>query len=334
MSTFKVSILPSDITFTVQAGQTILDAAQQHHIALPYGCKRGRCGTCAVRLLKGTVQYPQGTPALLSSQSQLCLVCQAVPNSDLQIEVKLRDDQDAGIHELTCQILSKTIMTADVVQLSIAPTETTLPPFRAGQYLKFIPKNSHPRPFSFANAPGAETIELHIRRQRHGGFTDYLFEQAQEAEQFQIRMPYGQFTLTPQSQRPLLLLGTSTGVAPLKSLCEDLIQSQQRRETYLYWGMRTAADCYLCQLFEHWQATYAWFHFIPVLSRPVGDSIPGQQTGWVQTVCLANHSAQINQFDIYLSGSPAMVEAGIQLFQQQGVNAQQLWSDAFIVTMP
>ena len=40
----------------VSAGSTLLDLAEQNEVHIPYGCRQGQCGTCATRVLSGTVQ--------------------------------------------------------------------------------------------------------------------------------------------------------------------------------------------------------------------------------------------------------------------------------------
>jgi glycine betaine catabolism B len=40
----------------VSAGNTLLDLAERNEVQIPYGCRQGLCGTCATRVLSGTVQ--------------------------------------------------------------------------------------------------------------------------------------------------------------------------------------------------------------------------------------------------------------------------------------
>jgi ferredoxin-NADP reductase len=40
----------------VSAGSTLLDLAERNEVKIPYGCRQGLCGTCATRVLSGTVQ--------------------------------------------------------------------------------------------------------------------------------------------------------------------------------------------------------------------------------------------------------------------------------------
>ncbi len=41
---------------TVRKGQTLLEAAEEHGVAIPSSCRQGQCGTCKTRLLEGDVR--------------------------------------------------------------------------------------------------------------------------------------------------------------------------------------------------------------------------------------------------------------------------------------
>jgi ring-1,2-phenylacetyl-CoA epoxidase subunit PaaE len=54
----KVTILAGDKTYYFETAwpKTILQAALDNHIPLPYSCKGGRCSSCAARCIKGAVK--------------------------------------------------------------------------------------------------------------------------------------------------------------------------------------------------------------------------------------------------------------------------------------
>lgn len=43
-------------TFAVRGGQTLLEAAEEHGVGIPFSCRQGQCGTCKTRLLAGKVR--------------------------------------------------------------------------------------------------------------------------------------------------------------------------------------------------------------------------------------------------------------------------------------
>jgi ferredoxin-NADP reductase len=51
-----VKFVRSDITCTVRSGQTLLEAAEEHGVAIPFSCRQGQCGTCKTKLLAGDVR--------------------------------------------------------------------------------------------------------------------------------------------------------------------------------------------------------------------------------------------------------------------------------------
>jgi uncharacterized protein len=65
--------------------QSLWELAQANDVAIPSGCLSGVCGSCRVKLLKGTVQHDRQVSASLASDE--CLSCVARPTSDLQLDV-------------------------------------------------------------------------------------------------------------------------------------------------------------------------------------------------------------------------------------------------------
>jgi ferredoxin-NADP reductase len=51
-----VVFLHSEKVCQVSSGSTLLDLAEKNGVQIPYGCRRGQCGTCATRVLSGAVR--------------------------------------------------------------------------------------------------------------------------------------------------------------------------------------------------------------------------------------------------------------------------------------
>jgi ferredoxin-NADP reductase len=51
-----VVFLHSETICQVSSGTTLLDLAERNGVQIPFGCRQGQCGTCATRVLSGTVQ--------------------------------------------------------------------------------------------------------------------------------------------------------------------------------------------------------------------------------------------------------------------------------------
>jgi ferredoxin-NADP reductase len=51
-----VVFMHSEKVCQASAGSTLLDLAERNGVQIPFGCRQGQCGTCATRVLSGTVQ--------------------------------------------------------------------------------------------------------------------------------------------------------------------------------------------------------------------------------------------------------------------------------------
>ena len=82
-SVVKFSKTEIDADWTGEHG-SILEFAEANDVYLDSGCRAGSCGTCAIKILKGKVEYESGQQAACGPDE--CLVCVAKPNGDLELE--------------------------------------------------------------------------------------------------------------------------------------------------------------------------------------------------------------------------------------------------------
>lgn len=320
---------PGQRAFVAEPGETLLDAALRQGVGLPYGCRNGTCGACAAQILSGTVEYPGGkTEALTDRPAGTCLVCQAVPVSDLVLRVtEVARVTEIPVRILPCRVERKERLSHDVLRLWLKLPEQQRLQFFAGQYLDFILRDGRKRAFSIANAPHDDAlIELHVRHVAGGEFTEYVFESLAEKSILRIQAPLGTFFLREDSPRPMIMMGGGTGFAPLKGMIEHAFHLGIARPIHLYWGVRARRDLYLADLPQSWARTRPNFVFTPVLSEPDPDW--QGRTGMVHDAVIADHP-DMSPFDVYMSGPPPMVEAGRIAFEAQGLGREHMYSDAF-----
>ncbi|MGB7931471.1 MAG: 2Fe-2S iron-sulfur cluster-binding protein [Gammaproteobacteria bacterium] len=87
--TYTVTIRSYGDRFTVEAGETILQAGLRQGVTQTCGCHGGMCGVCISRIIDGRITYPDGPPLALAEEdagSGKGLVCVGYPGSDLVIE--------------------------------------------------------------------------------------------------------------------------------------------------------------------------------------------------------------------------------------------------------
>lgn len=334
---FKVTIHSNQSSFQVNPDETILDAALNQGLNLPYGCRSGFCGECKGKIINGQVSY-QEQPEKLSEEDikeGFAFLCSCYPESDLEIDIELVVETDSiEIKTMPCRIQSLKKAADDVIILSLkVPAEERLQ-FLPGQYIDILLDGDKRRSFSLANPPhNDEFLELHIRHVSGGLFTDQLFSAIKEMDILRIEGPHGSFFYREaRSQQPVIFVAGGTGFAPIKSIIEHLIAEKTTFPIYLYWGVRTEADLYLDELAKQWQKEFPNIHYIPVLSEIESATKNNQQwngkTGYVhQAVC--EDFANLAEYAIYACGPPVMISSAEKAFTQQGLKEGNFFSDSF-----
>lgn len=76
--------------FSVQYPQTILAAAKEHNVIIPYSCEAGRCGSCTATCTNGEIWMAYNEILLDEEVAEgRILCCQSYPiNGDAVIEIK------------------------------------------------------------------------------------------------------------------------------------------------------------------------------------------------------------------------------------------------------
>jgi len=334
MKQFQVKNTSSGVTFTVNEGESVLSAALRQGVMLPYSCKNGTCGSCKGKLESGDVHYPFHPPLALSREEigeGYALLCQAEPTEDLVIRAReIEAVRDINVRKMPARVIEKTLLTPDVMRLKIKLPDAQRLQFLAGQYLEIILADGKRRAFSIASSPQSEDIiELHIRHVEGGGYTGWVFDELKERDILRIEAPLGTFFIrNDQKDRPMILMGGGTGFAPLKSMIEDLLAHHDKRPLHLFWGVRNGAELYMHKQAQQWADQNDHIQYSCALSEPLDVETATGFNGFVHEAVLQQYP-DLSDFDIYMSGPPAMIDASRSAFLENGAEKRRIFFDSF-----
>jgi len=334
MKQFEVSITGGEKKFLVREGESILTAALRQGVMLPYSCKNGTCGSCRGSVLSGEVHYPFHPPLALERSDiaeGIALMCQAEPMENLVVKVReIEAVRDIQVRILPARVIEKTTLTDNVVRLRLKLPKAQRLQFLAGQYVEVLLSGGKRRAFSIASCPSLEDeIELHIRHVEGGGFTGYVYDELKEGDILRFEGPLGNFFVrNDDTKRPMIMMGGGTGFAPLKSMIENLLEQNDRREIHLYWGTRISEELYLDDLPAQWAREHDHIHYRRAISEPGSGPADDKFTGFVHEAVIDDFP-DLAEFDVYMSGPPAMIDAAKQAFMKHSVAERRLFYDSF-----
>jgi len=325
----QIAVTGSEITFPCEPDEKILDAAERAGYTLPYSCRKGVCSTCEGGLAAGEADV---RGRLTHGPTDNVLLCQTRPRTDVEVTARRIVRSGPPDRRTVTAKVHKIIRPADdVTVLHLRWPNGLRVKFRAGQYLKVLLADGDSRHYSLANAPHqSDGAQLHVRHVTGGRFSDGVLPGLSKGDPLRVELPYGAFCLAEDSDRPVVLVTTGTGFAPVQSIIEDQIKRGGGRPVHLYWGARHRTDLYLMDLAAKWATRADWFSFTPVLSEPDIDWTG--RVGHVQDAVLAD-LPDLTGHEVYACGNQQMIDQVRHDFvEHAGLDPADFYCDPFVPT--
>jgi CDP-4-dehydro-6-deoxyglucose reductase, E3 len=130
------------------------------------------------------------------------------------------------------------------------------------------------RAYSIASAPDPEhpdRFEIAVTRVEDGGVASRALHALEPGAQLAIDGPHGFFTREQERAEPALLVGTGTGVCPLRAMITDELRAANGPQLMLLFGVRTEAEILWRDQFETLAREHPRFSLHITLSRPSGE---------------------------------------------------------------
>jgi NAD(P)H-flavin reductase/hemoglobin-like flavoprotein len=199
--------------------------------------------------------------------------------------------------------------------------------FRAGQYLS-VECRYQPRlwrVYSPANAPRKDgTIDFHVRALGAGWVSSALVWRVKPGDMIRVAAPMGQMTLDRRSTRDIVCVAGGTGLAPIKSLVEELTRYNRTRWVHVFFGARDREDLYDLPALNRLAARYPWLSVVPACSADY--NFPGEQGNINEVVA---RYGPWQDHDFFVSGSPSMVRSTLRTLAEMQIPALRIRYDAF-----
>ncbi len=334
LETYEVTLEPSGKTITVKEGQTLLDAAIRNGIQVAYGCRHGSCSACKCQVLEGEFEIMDRVSeySLVSFEREegFTLMCSTLVESDLVIEVE-EDESDLpffAVHDFEAEVVENVACTDDIHMIKLKLQNPQHIEYASGQFFEFtIPGLEETRAYSFANKySDGRIFEFHIKRVPDGKGSNYMCD-LQAGEVVTGSGPYGSMQLRDRN-KDLIFIAGGSGMAPIKSLLEDVFSESFEKEAWFFYGARAKKDLYLIEEWLELANQHPNFHFIPALSQPDPSDDWNGETGFIADV-ISRKIENMSNMDAYLCGPPIMIETACDALYKGGVKGTNISYDEF-----
>ena len=322
--------LKDNKTFQCSENETLIEGARKAGIILEHSCLSGRCSSCKVKVDSGISVATSAELGLNDEEKEAgnILSCVRTPKSDMVIQAE--DLSEYGIvtpKTIPAKINSIELLTEDVIKVTLRFPPNQSLHFIAGQYVNII-KGNIKRSYSIANAPNENSsLEFFIKKYEGGLFSQYWFNEAKVNDLLRIEGPKGTFFLRNNTNcKNIILLATGTGIAPVKSILESIVDSSEKFKDstiFVFWGVRHFKDLF-------WNPTDLGLeiNYYPVLSRETNALT---EFGHVQNILL-NKNIDLKESVVYACGSNDMIHEAKGKLIENGLPDFNFYSDAFVTS--
>lgn len=213
-----------------------------------------------------------------------------------------------GTREL--RVVRKEAESESIVSFYLEPTDgRPLPDYSPGQYLTLVLQidgRTLRRNYSLSDAPGKPWFRISVKREAEGLASNWLHDKLQAGQTLLAQPPAGEFTLDPQSQRPLLLVTGGVGITPAMAMLESAAGSG-RRIQFLHFARHGGVHAFrerVDQIASQHGNVEAWY----VYDEPRAGDAP-HATGQIDQNLLASRLPADRDVDLYLLGPKPFMRA-------------------------
>jgi CDP-4-dehydro-6-deoxyglucose reductase len=309
-----------DAPIQIAEGQTVLAALMAAGVDTPYSCQAGLCQTCLHQAIEGEILEAAQIGLSDAQKAQgYFMACVCVPKGPMKI-VRAGDAHD----QFDVCVAAIDRLSHSVLRLRLEPERAFS--YRPGQFLALTAPGGITRNYSIASHPDADTfIELHVRVIPGGRMSGMIAEELVPGNRLRVSNPSGTcFYDGVDPDRPIVLAGAGTGLAPLWGIVRDAIGQKHRGPIRLYHGARERSGLYLVDELRGLADRYDNFSYRPCV---LSDTDPN--AGDLATAVLGAETDPASA-EFFLCGGADLIGRLKRELYLKGAKLQRLRTDLFL----
>ncbi len=338
--TTTVRLEPFGANVEVGDGETVLDAVLRAGLYVHHGCRAGRCGSCAGRLVAGALDHPPPQGFVLTKEQRdhgAVLLCQArgqggtatVDVAGMQLDA---DELESGLATWQARIVDVE-RPAEALRLVTLEALGRRRHWRAGAHVALaVPGHEGAfRSYSLVDPPAQDgRFRLLLRVFPGGRFSGQVDALAHAGATLTVRGPLGRFALR-HGHRPALFVAGGTGIGPIHAMLRELVARRSRRLIHVIYGARRAAELALAEELVRTCASLPGSTLVMAAEDDGGAIERGNlERGTVVDALARVPDGALQGAEGYLCGPEAMAERVTARLLERGVEPSLISRDVFV----
>ena len=169
-----------------------------------------------------------------------------------------------------------------------------------------------------------------------GKSSTFFLDQLGEGSMIDVTEPAGAFCLNQASQRPVVLIGSGSGITPLVSMLNWLVATKSQREIWFFQGVRNRREhAFFDHLRQHNRA-FPNVHLVVFYSQPSQTCRKGFDYDFVGRVTVNGIKSflKARDYEFYVCGPAEMIPTIKSGLRSWGVPETNIFSESFGAASP
>lgn len=324
-------LINNKISLPVSGDGTLLNCLSENRIFIPSACGgKGTCGHCKVQVFSGGGDILTTEKVFLTNQEKdrgIRLACQVKVKENMEINIP---GQLLNVQEYTGKVVELYDLTHDIKFIKVKLISPENISFKPGQYIQIkVPGEEVFRAYSIASPPSQDkSLDFIIRLVPKGLCTTYIHKALEVGDKIEFTGPYGDFFLQEDTDKDIICIARSTGMAPMRSILYHLKERNMPRKVIYFFGASYKEDLFMLDEFYEMAKQYPNFRFVSAISRPKQEDNWTGELGRITEV-VERYIDSAENCEAYLCGPAVMLNEATRVLRKKGIGESNIYYDEF-----
>jgi len=161
--------------------------------------------------------------------------------------------------------------------------------------------------------------------------SNFFHDHVQTGNTLMVKAPSGHFHLVEDSSLSVVLIAGGIGITPMLSILNTLLEGGSRREIWLYYGVRNAAEQIMKEYLRELERLHDNFHLHLCCSNPDEGDVAGvdyRHQGRID-IPLLRATLKLMRYQFYVCGPRPMMESLVPGLEEWGVDGGDIHYESF-----
>ncbi|WOC41004.1 ferredoxin--NADP reductase [Polaribacter sp. HL-MS24] len=210
--------------------------------------------------------------------------------------------------------------------------------FSAGQYITLqleINGSRIRRAYSICSTPKSGELRVAIKAVEKGVFSTYATSKLKAGDSIEISAPEGRFLLSPGANKNYIGFAAGSGITPLRSMLETVLETEPSATFTLVYGNKTVADTIFYDALNSLKERYTdRFNLHYIFTREeVKNCLRGRIDENVTNYIVKNRYKETSFDAAFLCGPEEMIKEASKTLEKNNIKKENIHFELFTATV-